>query len=109
MFTNTRSLMNAREAIISAYDKDDLKEIASHGCGSGVCHEHIYYGDTIKFFDTYEDELLKYFTDKYDTEFLIDLFKDADADLTIYKNTVVWAYIESIAFQYEDEALLQPV
>ena len=101
--------MNAREAVMEAYDKDDLKEIASHGCGSGVCHEHIYYGDTIKFFDTYEDELLQYFTDKYGTEFLIDLFKDGDADLTIYKNNVTWAYIESIAFKYEDEALLQPV
>ena len=101
--------MNAIEAIKKAYDYDDFKEIVRHGCESGVCFQHIYYGDTIKFFDTYEDEVLDYLTDNYGTEFVVDLFRDADANLTLYKNDVVWAYIESIAFQYEDEALLQPV
>ena len=101
--------MNAIDEIKEAYTLEDFKEIAGHGCSSGVCNEHIYYGDTIKFFDTYEDEVLAYFTNNCGTEFLIDLFKDADANLTLYKNDVVWAYIESIASQYEDEALLQPV
>ena len=101
--------MNAREAVMEAYDKDDLQTIANHGCGSGVCFKHIYYGDTIKFFDTYEDEVLEYFTNSCGTKFLIDLFKNADADLTTYKNDITWAYIEDVAFRYEDEALLQPV
>ena len=100
--------MNAREAIMEAYGNDDLKEIANHGCQSGMCHEHIYYGDTIKFFDTYEDEITTYLTDNYGTEFLVSLFKNADADLTTYKNDVSWAYIEAIAFEYT-ESLLQPV
>ena len=100
--------MNARQAVMEAYDKDVLKEIASHGCQSGVCHEHIYYGDTIKFFDTYEDEITTYLDDQYGTEFLVSLFKNADADLTTYKNDVSWAYIEAIAFDYT-ESLLQPV
>ena len=100
--------MNARQAIMEAYDKDVLEEITNHGCKSGVCSQHIYYGDTIKFFDTYEDEIITYLTDQYDTEFLVSLFKKADASLTIYKNDVTWAYIELIAFEYT-ESLLQPV
>ena len=89
--------MNAIEAIKKVYDYEDCKEIVSHGCESGVCFQHIYYGDTIKFFDTYEDEVLDYFTDNYGTEFVVDLFRDADANLTFYKNAVVWAFIEAVA------------
>ena len=107
--------MNAREAIMAAYDKDTLKEIASHGCQSGMCHEHIYYGDTVKYYNKYEEEITNYLTDNYGTEFLVSLFKNADADLTIYKNAVTWSYIEAIAFDYTGcpleitESLLQPV
>ena len=102
--------MNAREAIMAAYDKDTLKEIANHGCKSGVCHEHIYYGDTNKYYNKYEDEITTYLTDNYGTEFLVSLFKKANADLTTYKNDVTWAYIEAIAFNYlEEDSLLQPV
>ena len=95
--------MNAREAIMEAYDKDVLKEIASHGCKSGVCHEHIYYGDTNEYYNKYEDEITSYLTDNYGTEFLVSLFKKADASLTTYKNDVSWAYIEAIAFEYSEE------
>ena len=102
--------MNAREAIMAAYDKDTLKEIADHGCKSGVCHEHIYYGDTNKYYNKYEDEITTYLTDNYGTEFLVSLFKKANASLTTYKNDVSWAYIEAIAFNYlEEDSLLQPV
>ncbi len=89
--------MNAVKAVKEIYDYDDLKEIANHGCESGVCFQHVYYGDTLKFFDTYEDEVLTYLTDNYGTEFLVELFRDADADLTLYKNAVVWAFIEAVA------------
>ena len=102
--------MNATEKILQTYNKEELKEIADHGCQSGVCHEHIYYGDTIQFYETFETHILDELTLNYGTDFLVDLFKDADADLTIYKNHVVWAFIEMVAFQsVEDEALLQPV
>ena len=101
--------MNATEKILQTYNKEELKEIADHGCQSGVCHEHIYYGDTIQFYETFETHILDELTLNYGTDFLVDLFKDADADLTIYKNHVVWAFIEMVAFQsVEDEALLQP-
>ena len=105
---------DAYTEIFATYDKDTMEEIASHGCASGVCFKHIYYGDTIKFYDKYEEEITEYFRDNYGTEFLVELFQQADGWLTQYKNSVTWAYIESIAFNlvdgevYCNESLLQP-
>ena len=99
--------MNAINEIKETYTVEEFKEIANHGCQSGVCIQHIYYGHTVQFYDTYETDIIPYFTDNYGVEFLVDLFKDADADLTIYKNAVCWAFIELVAFE-ETEALLQP-
>ena len=98
------------DEIIDTYDKETMQEIANHGCSSGVCSKHIYYGDTIRFFDKYEDEITDFFTDCYGDEFLVNLFKDADASLDMYKNNVAWAYIEAISIDAasEDESLLQP-
>ena len=102
--------MNAIKAVKEMYNIEDFKEIADHGCQSGVCHEHIYYGDTIQFYETFETHILDELTLNYGTEFLVDLFRDADADLTYYKNAVCWAFIEMTAMEaVEDEALLQPV
>ena len=100
--------MNAIDEIKETYTLEDFKEIANHGCQSCVCSQHIYYGDTVKFFEKYEDEVLDYIESSYGTEFLVDMFKNADASLTHYKNDVVWCLIEMIAFE-ETEALLMPV
>ena len=94
---------NARDYIKDTYELEPLKEIANHGCQSGVCHEHIYYGDTVKFYDTYETEVLDELTLNYGTEFLVELFKDADASLRVYKNNVTWAYIELVAFELVED------
>ena len=91
--------MNAIVEIKEAYTLEDFKEIANHGCQSGVCHKHIYYGDTIQFYETFETNILDELTLNYGTEFLVDLFKDADADLTHYKNAVCWAFIEMVAME----------
>ena len=104
--------MNAIETIKEAYDLETCQEIVTHGCQSGVCFEHIYYVDTIEFFDKYEDEIMDYFRDNYDADFLVNLFKDADADLRCYKNSATWAYIEAVCVDVlseVDEALLQPI
>ena len=89
---------DARNEIIATYDIETMGEIAGHGCSSGVCHEHIYYGDTVAFYDKYEDEITDYFRDNYDADFLVTLFKNADGYLRHYKNDVAWAYIEAISF-----------
>ena len=95
--------MDAAKAITDMYSLEDLKEIADHGCQSGVCRQHIYYGDTIQFYETFETNILDELTLNYGTEFLIDLFRDADADLTIYKNAVCWAFIEMVAMEAVDD------
>ena len=91
--------MNAIEAIKKAYDYEDCKEIVSHGCESGVCFQHIYYGDTIQFYETFETDIIDELVLNYGYDLLNDLFKDADANLTVYKNSVVWAFIEMVAFE----------
>ena len=101
-------MTNAVKEIMATYDKDQLKEIADHGCQSGVCSQHIYYGDTIKFFDKYAEEVTDHFNDNYGTQFLVDLFDQNDADLDYYKNDVTWAFIESVAFQVTEDALEEP-
>ena len=93
---------NARDYIKDTYELETLKEIANHGCSSGVCSQHIYYGDTNRFYDQYEDEIVEYITDAYSTNFLVELFSSADANLTHYKNAVCWTYIEMIAFEVTD-------
>tara|TARA_R100000781_G_scaffold92057_1_gene56980 strand:- start:89 stop:412 length:324 start_codon:yes stop_codon:yes gene_type:complete len=94
--------MDAITKIKESYTLEDFKEIASHGCQSGVCSQHIYYGDTISFYEKYEDEIIDYIESNYGIEFLIDMFKDADASLTVYKNNVTWCFIEMIAFEVTD-------
>ena len=101
--------MDAAKAITDIYSLEDLKEIADHGCQSGVCSQHIYYGDTVRFYETFETEILDELVLNYGYDFLVDLFRDADANLTTYKNHVCWAFIEMAAMDVvEDEALLQP-
>ena len=90
---------NARDYIRDAYELEDLKEIATHGCQSGVCSQHIYYGDTVQFYETFENNILDELTLNYGIEFLVDLFKDAEADLSVYKNNVCWAFIEMVAME----------
>ena len=102
--------MNATEKILQTYNKEELKEIPAQACQSGLCSQHIYYGDTVQFYETFETNILDELVLNYGYEFLVDLFKDANADLTVYKNHVCWAFIEMAAMDVvEDEALLQPV
>ena len=93
------NMENARDYIRDAYELEDLKEIATHGCQSGVCSQHIYYGDTVQFYETFENNILDELTLNYGIEFLVDLFKDAEADLSVYKNNVCWAFIEMVAME----------
>ena len=92
--------MDAVKAIKDIYSIEEFKEIADHGCQSGVCRQHIYYGDTVRFYETFEDSILEYFDNEgLGTEFLVNLFENANADLTVYKNHVCWAFIEYVAME----------
>ena len=96
-------MLYAVEQIKEDYDYEDAKEIVNHGCQSGVCFKHIYYGDTIAFFDRYEDEIIEFIIDNVGNDVLLDLFTDANYDLNGYKNNVTWAFIELVAGQIVDE------
>ena len=95
----------------SAYDSvrdsypniEDLREIVEHGCVSGVAHQHLYYSQTVSFFDNYEDEIIEYIADNLGGEFNEQLWIDNPCNITGYKNDIVWTYVELIAQQLIDE------
>ena len=86
-----------RAELLSTYETDPLQEIASHGCESGVCHKHIYYVDTISFFDKYEGEILDLIQERYGVDTLVEIFKRSDACYDMYRNECCWLFIENVA------------
>ena len=86
----------AFKEIYETYDLEQMREIVNHGCESGVCSQHIYYADTISFFDKYETEIYSEIEDRYGVDTLVEVFAEANGDLSLYKNAVVWAYIEDV-------------
>ena len=99
----SKQFQSAYDEIIETIDYNKAKEIVDHGCQSGVCSQYIYYADTIRFFDNYEEEITDYIIDNFGTEFLVDMFQDSDCCLKIYKNTVCWCYVEMICSQIVDK------
>ena len=84
-------------------DIEILREIRDHGCVSGVAHQHIYYSDTIKFFDTYEDEIVEYIADTLGDEFNEELWNNNPGNITGYKNDSAWCYVELVASLLVDQ------
>jgi len=94
---------SAFDSIKESYDLDTLREIRDHGCSSGVATNHIYYNQTVSFFDEYEEEIIDYVELTLGTSFLVELFTKSEASLRHYKNDVVWLFVECIAAQLLDE------
>ena len=86
-----------RNQLLKDYDQEQLQEIADHGCESGVCNEHIYYADTIAFFDKYEGEILDLIHVRYGVDELVSIFKRSEADYDMYRNECCWLFIENVA------------
>ena len=86
-----------RDELLSTYDTQTLYEIDNHGCKSGVCSEHIYYGDTIAFFDKYEAEILDLIHIRYGVDELVSIFKRSEACYDMYRNECCWLFIENVA------------
>ena len=93
----------AFKELTNTYDIEDMQEIVNHGCQSGVCFKHIYYADTITFFDKYEEEILSLIEDRYGVDTLVELFTQANTSLKQYKNDVVWLFIENVACEVVTE------
>ena len=96
----------AFDSVRDSYDIDTLREIRDHDCASGVAHDHIYYKDTIKFFDEYQGEIVEYITDTLGDEFNEELWNNNPCNIIGYKNDATWCYVELVASllvdQYED-------
>ena len=86
-----------RDELLTIYDTETLSEIANHGCESGVCSEHIYYADTIAFFDKYEAEILDLIHIRYGVDTLVEIFKRSEACYDMYRNECCWLFIENVA------------
>ena len=86
-----------RNQLLNDYDQEQLQEIADHGCQSGVCNQHIYYADTISFFDKYEGEILDLIHERYGVDELVSIFKRSEACYDMYRNECTWLFIENVA------------
>ena len=101
-------MQSAIDVIKDTYDYETCKEIVDHGCQSGVCSQHIYYADTIGFFEEHEGEITDFVVDSAGSDFVGEVLAQHKGDLDAYKNDMTWAFIEFVAMdvvdnQYEQE------
>ena len=90
------------DVIKNDYTIEELNEIVEHGCASGCASNHIYYSDTVKFFDQYSEEISDYIRDAIGSEFLTETFDNNEGFLDGYKNDIVWTFIELYAMELID-------
>tara|TARA_Y100001963_G_C6565318_1_gene346328 strand:+ start:204 stop:524 length:321 start_codon:yes stop_codon:yes gene_type:complete len=92
------SIESALTDLKLGYDDIEVwRSIERHGCGSGICYNHIYYHETTDFYEKYGVEIVDYLTDTYGLSELTEVFENNDGYLPAYKNDVVWMFIESLA------------
>ena len=92
-----------RKVITDMYDYETCKEIVNNGCVSGVCSQHIYYADTISFFDKYEEEVLSTVGDILGYDTLGEILTEHRGCYDAYRNDVVWTFIELVAMDVVTE------
>ena len=90
------------DVIKNQYTIDELNDIVEHGCASGCASNHIYYTDTVSFYDAYSDDINDYIRDAIGSEFLTETFDNNEGNLTGYKNDIVWTFIELYAMELID-------
>ena len=95
-------LRSAYDVIKDTYDLQTLGDIVTNGCVSGVAHDHIYYKDTVAFFEKYEDEMIEYIADTLGGEVNEDIWTRNTCNYTGYRNDVVWTFIELVAMSIVD-------
>ena len=89
------------DAIIDTYDKDDLHNIAMHGCSSGCASSHIYTSDCVEFFDAYEFQITDYIEEELGHESAFELAVECKSIQEI-KQHLSWIFIELVATSFED-------
>jgi hypothetical protein len=92
-------MQTAKASILETYNKQELRDIANHGCITGAATEHIYYSETEAFFNAHTDEIEDHLADMLGEDWLQQIAADPStvAGIQTLINQIVWAYIESIA------------
>ena len=93
---------SAFDIIKDTYDYETCKEIVEHGCVSGAAHDHIYYKDTLAFFEEHEHEMTEYITDTLGEEIVEEMWTNNSCNYTGYQNDLVWSFIELVAMSVVD-------
>lgn len=88
--------MEAADAIKEMYSLEVLKEIANHGCISGCASHHIYYQDTSEFYDSYEEDILRYL-ELVHGEKPLKLFATCCDTIGELKNRLCWNFVDLVA------------
>ena len=96
-------MSNAIDEIRSIYSYEDAKEIVNHGCQSGVCFKHIYYGDTVGFFEKYPDEITRYIINNVGIECITESFTRNNGNWNYHFNDLTWMFIELVSGEIVDE------
>ena len=86
------------KAALDTHFSDDLDEmmmVAEHGCSGGVSG-FIYYYETRKFFNEYEEEIEQELRDLYGDYWFLEIAKLKAVDDTMtFKNLCVWIVVET--------------
>ena len=89
-----------QERLKAALDEhfDDIelcKDIQEHGCASCAPSGFIYYYETRKFFNEYEEELEEYFYEIFGDDWMEQFVSSKNVtDTATFKNYCVWLMIE---------------
>ena len=80
-------------------DLDEVKDVANYGCGGGVSG-FIYYHETRKFFDEYEEEIEYELNEIYGDDWFNHIASlPSIVDTIQFKNYCVWVIVENYCFR----------
>ena len=74
-------------------DMDEIKDVADHGCEGGVSG-FIYYSETRKFFDEYQEEIEQELNEFLGDDYLKQILNTTSIQsVTQLKNYMVWSVV----------------
>ena len=75
-------------------DIEEVRDVANHGCGGGVSG-FIYYYETRKFFNEYEEEIEHELENIFGDRWMSDMVASQSVhDTVTFKNHCVWVIVE---------------
>lgn len=97
--------------IKETYDHDELENIVDNGCVNGAAGCHIYYVDTIKFYEEFEEQIWELINNYADDQgisclqFIDSLNSNVICD-AYFKNLLCWFAIEDIALKLTEGEII---